>query len=393
MAKVFFTSYAHRNREDYLDRFISDLSRHVMAHLDKEQAQDIAFFDAEKIEDGEYFRKKLAAEITTCKALVAICTPAFLASQFCGKELRVFLERIRRWEQTSPAADQARRPLFPVMWVSAPMPPALEGFHLGGAAEAPVYVEKGLRTMYALKRHAEARKEIVLTLAERIVAAVRAIDLPAEDATRINFDLMSSIFHETDRPVTNGVAILPLIKGGLHAAPFAGGASLAAAFESVLGQTIPWRVMDQQRELGTALRSARAAHEVVVVVTDPETLGSPIVQASFSSVDAELAAPGAVVVVRRDEGGAQAEQNIRVTVEQRFAAAARRGVILAWKGHSSANALESGLAHLILSLRNTFMQGAPAAPVEDARLSAQAAREGIPLDHAPTVSGPGRRAA
>jgi hypothetical protein len=55
-----------------------------------------------------------ADEINHCRVLVAFCSPAFISSSFCGKEVHLFQERLKVWKAENP---RARAKFFiPVLW-------------------------------------------------------------------------------------------------------------------------------------------------------------------------------------------------------------------------------------------------------------------------------------
>ena len=98
MSFVFFTSYARDNKTHYLEKFVRELSQQV---LDKTNfpPEQIGFFDGSNIETGQDWVRVLGDALRTCKVIVCLCTPRSLNSQFCGKEMQVFLLRRENWLQ------------------------------------------------------------------------------------------------------------------------------------------------------------------------------------------------------------------------------------------------------------------------------------------------------
>jgi hypothetical protein len=390
MSKLLFASYSHVNRDKYLDDFVKELANEVLVHLQGMTMDDVVFFDANRIETGEYWRDRLAEELTGCRACVAICTPAFVASEFCGKELRVFLSRLAIWEKAPLSQGITQRPVFPVLWVKVDkeLPAVLGPFQHKKGEFAEVYSEKGLRVMYRLDKYAQDRTEIVLSLAERIAAATKLVALPA-DVGIPHFDQIVSAFQLEEAPVRHGMAIVPLLQGGLHGEPYPGSAALSTLIRNACG-AVPWRVVQQDAELGDRLRIAREAREISLVVTDLETLGNPVYQPVIHALGATLAAPAAVIVRRAAAPESELmEQHAALTVQTAFRQAMNRGVLVDWTSSRSARALEAFMARTILNLRAALIGELEPLAAKDTQLSAEAASEGIPIDTLATVATPG----
>ena len=389
MSRIVFISYAHTNRDRLLERFVGDLAREVLMQLAGVTADDVAFFDAQRIETGDYWREKLAAELVGCKACVAVCSPAFAASHFCGKELRVFLERVEAWRAGRASGQRARSPVFPVLWIGSQVPMALSDFQNAVGTFPAIYAEKGLRTMYALEKYRQRRTEVLLALAEWIADAVRSVNLPPRQGIP-DFDFIPSLFHDQETPVRHGVAVLPLVRGGLQAQPYGDGRTVGSLVDAALGSQVPRRVLEAGADLGARLRAAREGQEVTLVVTDLETLSDPLYAPVFDAVDAELAPPAAVAVLRGAAAGSPAaEQNAQLTVRGAFARAAGAGVPIDSGSLRSAQAFEVYLAQTVLALRTERITDRPPVAARDPELALAAGAEGVPIDRRPTVVGPG----
>jgi hypothetical protein len=395
MAKIVFVSYSHVNSDTYLSRFVQDLARGVLQHLESGTVDDVAFFDAERIENGEYWKKRLADELAKCKVCVAVCTPAFRASEFCGKELRVLLDRMAAWETAAGVAQNSRSPIFPIIWVrtdpdegALPIPPVLAPLQFGKGIASPVYKMKGLSTMYQLRKYADKRKEIVLSLAESIATAIKKIDLPPR-AGLPDFDYIKSAFHDINAPVRHGVALLPLLHGGAQATPLAAGPTLMSALDAACGSQIPRRVMEQTAGLGARLEASSQKHEIALVVTTVEALTDPIWTNVVQATDAALKAPAAVIVIRSDASLAAGDDvNAMITIKSAFQSAIARQIPIDGSSARSADSLARALSETILSIRQKLVADSAHTAATDPGLSAEAAANGIPIDRKPGVVGP-----
>lgn len=390
MPKVVFISYSHRSREKLLNRFVQELATEVMVQLGDRDVEEVAFYDAKRMETGDYWRDKLADELVGCKACVAVCDRAFTLSPFCGKELRVFLDRVNAWKAGRGEGANARSPVFPVIWVAKHVPPALESFQNITGQFPPVYAEKGLRAMYKLgRRYSTPRTEIVMSLAEWIADAVRSVDLPPRSGIP-PFDQIASLFDAHETPVRHGVALLPLLHQKMEARPYEGERTLADFADVAFGDLVPWRVLDDEGDLEARLRTAREGEEVTVVIIDLPTLTDSLYRNVLQRVDAELASPAVVAVLRAWAAGSDAqEQNAELTVRSAFAGAIGRGVLVHATSIRSASALEGYLSQTVLTLRTEMINRLQPMAVVDPDLVLAADQAGIPVHRHPTVVGPG----
>lgn len=395
MSKIVFISYAHLNRDEFLERFVRDLAKEVLMKFATTPPGEVAFYDAQRIETGDYWRDKLAAELLGCKACVAVCSPAFAASHFCGKELNVFLDRVNAWKVNAAAGQDARSPVFPVIWIATAVPPALKPFQDKAGVFPPVYAEKGLRTMFAVSKYRDRRREILMNLAAWIAEAVQKVDLPPR-AGIPDFDHISSLFHDQDTPLRHGVAVLPLVQGKIQAQPFGDGRTLASLVASACGSRVPWRVIDDTGDVAAKLRSAREGEEVTLVVTDLETLGDPLWKVLVDDVDTGLsppagASPHAVVAVLRrgPVGSAADEQNADLTVRSAFTRAVAAGAAFDAQSIRSSGALEMQISQAVLGLRTQMINRLQPVAVVDPALVMAAGVAGISTDRQPSVVGPG----
>src|SRR5438309_860684 len=90
MAFVSFISYARINKTRYVEKFVRELTQQI---IDKTPygPNEIVFFDTTSINTGQDWSRVLGDALRTSKVIVCLCTPHYLNSEFCGKELQVFL--------------------------------------------------------------------------------------------------------------------------------------------------------------------------------------------------------------------------------------------------------------------------------------------------------------
>lgn len=119
MPYTLFFSYARNDWDSYLQDFFDTLVHEVALKLGLRQ-EEIAFLDTSSIEQGQPWNDDLAEALRTCQAFVAVCSPSYYRSEWCGKEWAAFQARLpEKREPGSPAF------LIPVLWIpdaSVPVP-------------------------------------------------------------------------------------------------------------------------------------------------------------------------------------------------------------------------------------------------------------------------------
>jgi hypothetical protein len=235
MDPLFFTSYSHKNGDSKLKEFIARLKDEVFQRAGAASIDEVCFFDATGITTGEDWNKRLAIAVKQSKVCLAICTPAYVTSEFCGKEIRVFLERLRQWEVANPGISG--RHIIPIIWIKADMPQDLKRFQYDDQKFPREYVENGLRTLCQLHRYEDQRTEVEIELAERIVAATKSTLPPRADLP--DFFYVPSVFHDQGRGPRYGMALVPLIQNELAAQPYDNGPRLRQVMDEACADRIP----------------------------------------------------------------------------------------------------------------------------------------------------------
>jgi len=110
---MFFLSYAHDDdgRGGYVRDFLDDL-RDEMHRMTGRAQEDLGFIDVE-IRTGDQWDAVIAREIAECRVLLALCSPLYFGSEFCGKEWQAFADRLA----AEPPVDNRPPPLIvPLRW-------------------------------------------------------------------------------------------------------------------------------------------------------------------------------------------------------------------------------------------------------------------------------------
>lgn len=390
MPKLLFTSYAHVNRDKVLERFVQRLCHEVLQRATGQlKPTEVVFFDSEGIQTGEDWIKKLSNAVSECQVCLAICSPAFIGSEFCGKEIRVFLERLQQWEALPGNAGNVGRSIIPVIWIKSTMPDVLKRFQYDEKAFPPDYGILGLRTLCQLSKYKDKRTLVEIVLAERIVDAAKS-SLPTSGAIP-HFDQIDSIFHISPVGTHYGVALVPLIKGDLSAKPYGQELTLRNLMDDACGSRVPWRMLEPDGKLGQRINEAKKNREAIVVVADLDTLGQPLYKKVVAAVDAAVADQSAILLI--GSGGqstsAAQDKNLGITLVGYFPKALPK----VWYSDSnsirSLDSLRKSLEETITKLRSRLVEEDPAREATDPKMVADAAAEGVAIERQPVLTGPG----
>jgi FxsC-like protein len=173
-----FFSYAREDRNRRLDRFVEDLRKKL--GLRKRLLPDEAvFFDGASIDAGAPWRQHLSTALRTSRVFLAVCTPNYVNSDYCGKEFQAFLERYQAYEKQA-AVEKPPNLIIPVLW-GAPqssLRPVIRQFQYTKNKFPKVYSDEGLEYLSGLKGQADNYNKLTTRLAETIVKASAAYPLP-----------------------------------------------------------------------------------------------------------------------------------------------------------------------------------------------------------------------
>jgi FxsC-like protein len=196
MSYWFFLSYTGLGDDPYFKRFYRELAETVALKVGAASDKDVGFLDNESIQVGAEWPADLVRALQTSQIFVPVYTPRFFTSEYCGKEWAVFrqrqtdhLETARTEATVRGETPPGRAPvILPVLWVSQkdlpkPLPEVVADLQFDHAAFGKVYSEEGLRLLFRLDRHRDARVEFVDRFADALIQAGRTHRLPPLPAT------------------------------------------------------------------------------------------------------------------------------------------------------------------------------------------------------------------
>ncbi len=112
MPYQFFLSYTRGNNDVFLKRFFDELSQAIRDIRGLPPAADVGFFDQTNLELGEQWDQTIVEALQTSRVLLAVASPGYFKSEYCGKEWELFRRRI------AAAGGQPPAPLIkPIVWI------------------------------------------------------------------------------------------------------------------------------------------------------------------------------------------------------------------------------------------------------------------------------------
>jgi TIR domain len=159
---LFYLSYAHRDFDPSLEKFFDDLRREVEL-LTGEAA--IGFMDRQSIRLEHDWAEETANALRNSRVLVALYSPAYFRSEFCGKEWTAFLSGRR--DSSEPSG------ILPVLWspleMIRDMPDVAARIQFIDPSYPEVYAKQGLRYLLRLQKHADEYAELLTQFARSVV--------------------------------------------------------------------------------------------------------------------------------------------------------------------------------------------------------------------------------
>ncbi|MEV0735204.1 FxsC protein [Streptomyces sp. NPDC050549] len=173
----FFLSYARKDdRDEFVKRFYDDLVLELR-RIGADPAAQPPFRDVERLGLGADWARVLGMAVGHCRAFVALYSPTYLSSEYCGKEWTAFRERLQEYRRETEIDVPA---LVPVLW--APMdgevPDEIARFQYHEAGMGPEYSTHGLMHILRTDPTGEAYRRVVEKIAVRVRIAADRFRLP-----------------------------------------------------------------------------------------------------------------------------------------------------------------------------------------------------------------------
>ena len=180
----FFLSYARFDRDDdprdCIRKFYDDLDKRV--RLKKVTQEDHSgFYDGTNIQQGDEWPRVLVDALCICRTLICMYSPAYFASEYCGREVSIFDRRLVDHAQLAGE----KPPLIKPIMLDTPedtkhIPQAIADVQMFDDDYPAVYREQGLR--YLLRRNdpklKDAYEDLLDVVTRKILEAAKLYPLP-----------------------------------------------------------------------------------------------------------------------------------------------------------------------------------------------------------------------
>ncbi|MDX3583268.1 TIR-like protein FxsC [Streptomyces europaeiscabiei] len=174
----FFLSYARRDDRGsaFVRRFYDDLLAEL-GRLGADCSGQQPFLDIERLGLGMDWESALGNEIGHCRALVTLCSPAYVNSLYCGKEWAAFESRLVRYREQTDIEVPA---LIPVLWVPLhhAMPPEISKYQYFEPPMGQEYLEQGLMGLLRSAPGGRAYRTVLELVAKRVQHVADLFRLP-----------------------------------------------------------------------------------------------------------------------------------------------------------------------------------------------------------------------
>lgn len=222
----FFLSYARRDdREDaFVEQFYADLLTELRDRGAACEGQ-LSFRDSARIRLGADWEKAIGDAVGSCRALVALCSPGYVNSAYCGKEWAVFQDRLRRYRIETDADAPA---LIPVRWlpIRGALPPAMSRYQYTERGMDPKmreeYAERGLMHIMRTDPAGATYRAVMSAVADGVRRAAERYGLPQ---VKPDLKTVSSAFqgYEVGEPLERTTGrVRVFVAAGTASAPPAG---------------------------------------------------------------------------------------------------------------------------------------------------------------------------
>ncbi|WP_157269923.1 toll/interleukin-1 receptor domain-containing protein [Azohydromonas aeria] len=145
MAYEFFFSYARANDDAYLKQFFNDLSEDIRQKRGLPRGAEVGFLDQAGLDLGTEWDPAIVAALQDSNVLLAVASPAYFKSDYCGKEWALFR---RRCEAAAGPGGQLPPLLKSIVWIKypiEPLPHEVRSTQLLFADPQALHNEKGFR--------------------------------------------------------------------------------------------------------------------------------------------------------------------------------------------------------------------------------------------------------
>jgi len=165
------------------------------------------FIDRDGIEHGAVWNTKLEEALQTCRVFIPIYSPSYFRSEYCGKEFKVFRDRVEAHQKANASAAPAPL-ILPVMLnpennILSNLPDSIKDIQYKHGNYPDEYLKEGISLLvrHAANNNSKFYNEywsFVGNFANTIVNAAKKYELP-ELASLAKLDEVASVFSPATR--------------------------------------------------------------------------------------------------------------------------------------------------------------------------------------------------
>jgi TIR domain len=296
MAYVLFISYSRSNVRHPQDaanikRFVTDLEGDLVQYPQVVGNDGACFFDTTNIETGTDWNEELSDAAARSRVAVALFSPSYFNSVWCGREFQVFVDRRKSTVGDKPVA------IVPVIWMRHnAIPEPASAFQdtddaIAGASFPPDYRQMGLRQIMLLNSEPQYTQTRI-AIGARILKAAQDQGLP--QLPNLNLRTYGSAWNIA-APAAGGRTVSESIKktcfvflsnAGWDWRPYAEQKPVGALAQQITGDIgVQYEEIPCDGTLQARLRDTNQHRVPTVLITDPSSLANPTITGEMQDYD------------------------------------------------------------------------------------------------------------
>ncbi len=155
---LFFFSYARGDRDSFLDSFFEELSHEVAFSIGGDKGR-VGFRELNDVRPGDDWRDEISQALQTGRVLLCLYTRRYFRRSYCGRELKVFLDRQTEVDYEDEEARHSKkiiglaRASNPLDWPMPGIPPIVRSIQFSAEGEEPQEaLGKGVRHLVTVRQ-------------------------------------------------------------------------------------------------------------------------------------------------------------------------------------------------------------------------------------------------
>jgi len=165
--RYFFLSYARKDEAAYVKKFSNLLRNEIRMKTGLDSSEEIGFLDTSDIDLGRPWPEALSTALTESHTFLALCSPTYFRSDYCGREWAALAQRIERHEQLYGVRPPV---LLPLIWVrNTKLDSVAAELQYTTDDLGQTYQREGLLNCMRHGEYISQRRRLIETLAEKIV--------------------------------------------------------------------------------------------------------------------------------------------------------------------------------------------------------------------------------